>query len=536
MGRNARSPRAARPPARWQEAVLFGVSRLSRVSGFAAPGREPLRLRRWLPVLLVPAAAGVGAAVAVEPLVAPAAIAAVVALWLLALGRRVVAVFHACLGVILVGYSFLGRGFAYVGVGPVYVGEAVLAVSLVAMLMTLPRARFGRLHALLLAYMAWGLVRTVPYIGTYSVDALRDGVMWAYGFFALAVSLTVEAEHFPRLAAAYRRLVPVFLMWMPVAAALTIAFGDRLPHLPGSTVPIVDVKAGDMGVQMAGVGAFLLLGLYGRASMLAELWTSAAWLVGAGLVASLNRGAMAAIAAAGTTILFVRRSSRWFRVALVGLLLLGAIALVNPEIDTPGSRSISFDQVVANVTSIFGDQRDTTNQATKEWRLQWWGTIADYTFGGRYFWTGKGFGVNLANDDGFQVLADQSLRAPHSINFDLLARTGVPGLFLWLALNIAFGLAVLRAAFRAGRAGRTFWVQVLGWVFVYWLAAFINGSFDVYLEGPQGGIWFWAVIGLGLAAIRASAAGGSDVLPAPGALPAPGVAHVAPARRPLPQR
>lgn len=489
------------------------------------PVREPLRLRRWLPFLLAPAAAGIGAAVAVQPLAAPATIVAVVVLWLLALGRRVVAVFHLCLGVILIGYAFLGRGFAYVGVAPVYVGEVVLAVGLLAILRTLPRARFGRLHVLLLAYMAWGLVRTVPYVGVYGVDALRDAVMWAYGFFALAVSLTVEAEHFPRLTAVYRRLIPMFLLWVPVAAGLTIVFGDALPHLPGSPVALIDVKAGDLGVQLAGVGAFLLLGLYGRTSMFAELWTSAAWLVGAGLVASLNRGAMAAVAAAGTTILFVRRSSRWFRVALVGLLMLGAVALVNPEIETPGSRAISFDQVVANATSIFGDQpQDRSNEATKEWRLQWWGAISDYTFGGRYFWTGKGFGVNLANDDGFQVAADESLRAPHSIDFDLLARTGVPGLFLWLTLNAAFGIAVLRAAFRAHRAGRMFWVQVLGWVFVYWLAAFINGSFDVYLEGPQGGIWFWAVMGLGLAAMRASAADETA------AGPAQGIARSAPLR------
>jgi hypothetical protein len=29
----------------------------------------------------------------------------------------------------------------------------------------------------------------------------------------------------------------------------------------------------------------------------------------------------------------------------------------------------------------------------------------------------------------------------------------------------------------------------------------INMAFDVYLEGPQGGIWFWSVLGLGVAAL-----------------------------------
>jgi hypothetical protein len=28
----------------------------------------------------------------------------------------------------------------------------------------------------------------------------------------------------------------------------------------------------------------------------------------------------------------------------------------------------------------------------------------------------------------------------------------------------------------------------------------VNASFDVYLEGPTGGIWFWVIFGTGLAA------------------------------------
>ena len=35
---------------------------------------------------------------------------------------------------------------------------------------------------------------------------------------------------------------------------------------------------------------------------------------------------------------------------------------------------------------------------------------------------------------------------------------------------------------------------------VFWLAFLINATFDVYLEGPMGGIWFWSVFGLGIGA------------------------------------
>jgi len=41
-------------------------------------------------------------------------------------------------------------------------------------------------------------------------------------------------------------------------------------------------------------------------------------------------------------------------------------------------------------------------------------------------------------------------------------------------------------------------------IFAFWLAALINMSFDVYLEGPQGGIPFWSAIGVGMVIMRAS--------------------------------
>ena len=44
--------------------------------------------------------------------------------------------------------------------------------------------------------------------------------------------------------------------------------------------------------------------------------------------------------------------------------------------------------------------------------------------------------------------------------------------------------------------------MILGWVFIHWLAALTNATFDPYLEGPQGGIWFWVMFGVGIAAMK----------------------------------
>ena len=156
---------------------------------------------------------------------------------------------------------------------------------------------------------------------------------------------------------------------------------------------------------------------------------------------------------------------------------------------------------MTNLSSVAGDIGNDGLDSTKEWRLQWWAEIVGYTFHGPYFWTGKGFGVNLADADGFQSTADHSLRAPHNSHFTILARMGVPGLLLWLTIQAAFGVGLLSAIRAHRRAGDLKLASIGGWLFAYWVAMMIDTSFDPYLEGPQGGIWFWTVVGLGLVVI-----------------------------------
>jgi hypothetical protein len=165
-------------------------------------------------------------------------------------------------------------------------------------------------------------------------------------------------------------------------------------------------------------------------------------------------------------------------------------------------RSITIDQIIENITSIFSSSSDGGLEGSKAFRLRWWGTIINYTVFGDYFWTGKGFGVNLADADGFQVNLDDSLRSPHNSHITALARMGVPGFVLWLLLQSAFGIGLLRSLLRHHRAGDASLAAVGAWILAYWIAMMVNTSFDPYLEGPQGGIWFWSLFGLGLVVIH----------------------------------
>jgi O-antigen ligase len=202
-------------------------------------------------------------------------------------------------------------------------------------------------------------------------------------------------------------------------------------------------------------------------------------------------------------VLFGRAPARLMTPLFIVLIGLVTVVYVDPVVDLGVNRKVSVGQVIDNVTSVVSKTEDPALEGTKAYRLSWWGKIIDYTVRGPYFWTGKGFGVNLADDDGFQLFADHSLRAPHNGHVEILARMGVPGLGLWVGLNLAWAAAVLAAVRRARAAGSGSSAAVLIWLLVYWAAMMVNASFDPYLQGPQGGIWFWAVIGAGLVAVDA---------------------------------
>jgi O-antigen ligase len=78
---------------------------------------------------------------------------------------------------------------------------------------------------------------------------------------------------------------------------------------------------------------------------------------------------------------------------------------------------------------------------------------------------------------------------------------GVPGFVIWIAF-LGTLLTRLWLRYRAWkRAGDDLQAGLCMFTLTYLVAATVNATFDVYLEGPMGGIWFWSGVGLGLSLI-----------------------------------
>lgn len=655
------------------------------------------------------------------------------------LGLPAVRAIAIVLGVLLVGYMFLGRGFAHLGFPPLYVGEIVLAMGIASTGYALwrngVRAAPTRTIWLLLGFMALGAVRTIPYLGVYGPDALRDATLWGYAMFALMVLVVADRDFVLRAFRAYGWVVPLFAVWLPIGYSIFASLSAGIdPRNPGAFVPLVFFKGGDMAVHIVGVVAFLILGASAaltRSSILLRVVIGVPLVLTAFIAGAANRGALLTIVAGiVVVVLLAPRSRNWLPLLLsvvllvAGLTVQGALgggaasppstsgsapssaatpiaslsthsiltpsdtgsagsaqtaapsaspggtppASASPSALLPGvipvlnagfergsvggaisgwtpfgvgtyrtvggdahsgaqfaevnntrnpfesrltssqfpfvagkdiqvslwvkavhgtpvvevyvdwydqtgqrisseflkklatdgltswqevvgtgtapantvradvllweaagyatigfddvsvragefvprlaparGRPATFAQVIDNILSVFGSSSDQGLEGSKQFRLEWWGTIVNYTAFGKYFWTGKGFGINLADDDGFQTTADRSLRAPHNSHITVLARMGVPGFALWVLLQASFGIGLLLALRRLRRAGDARLAAAAGWLLAYWIAMMVDTSFDPYLEGPQGGIWFWVVFGMGLVVIRLAA-------------------------------
>jgi O-antigen ligase len=128
--------------------------------------------------------------------------------------------------------------------------------------------------------------------------------------------------------------------------------------------------------------------------------------------------------------------------------------------------------------------------------------MRDTLYGGPHFWTGRGFGLNLAVEDGYGGEREANpLRSPHNAHMTLLARAGVPGLAVWGAFLVVWFAMMAGAFLDARRRSRQDWAGLFLFVGCYAGACVINATFDVALEGPMQGIWFWCLIGLGFGTV-----------------------------------
>lgn len=419
----------------------------------------------------------------------------------------------AFLSLILLGYSIFGKGFAYLGVPPLFIGEVVLLLGvlvflssgcLLAVLASLPMA-------LLTLSITFALFRTLPYLTVYGIDALRDSVVVIYGTFAFVIlaMLLANPARLNVMLARYAGFCLILVFLAPFFLFISSFALDSLPNHWAANVPLVQLRAGEAAVHLAGVAIFAAAGFI-RTSLLWQILV----IVGVAIAAAAARAALLAFFIPFIiAIIAYGQLRRLLRYVMCGAVALSVIITVGSQLDLQleGSshhgRTPTIGQIAENVSSLFVEKDESLN-GTASWRLEWWGTIIDYTVFGEKFWTGRGYGINLSESDGFADgetggsarPGQPPTRSPHNVHMTILARSGVPGFVLWCSVLIGWYIALIDAFLFARRRGEDQWVKLFIFIACYGLAFLINASFDVALEGPMQGIWFWCLFGFGLGA------------------------------------
>ena len=435
--------------------------------------------------------------------------------------------------------------------------------------------------------MAWGFLRTIPYLSTDGIDALRDAVLWGYGIYALLICLIFPKDCVTCFVKVFNRAIPFILIWLPIAFFLYWFVGARFSLLGGS-IPFLSLKPGDIGVHLGAIAAFLLLRLDEKdrpysIPIRIGLWIL--WWIAWILYGAISRGAMFDALLGMGAVLLVRPKTDWIHPLIGGLIVMGTLAVFGINIHVPDptrDANISLNQVGINFFSLYdygesggpfeaptprpyaetrtaraesGAPYNTpgprpyaetrsadaelgasqsigtsnnpnqsitpsvsgvmngaqtvyptrswtpnpantaalspTRVITLQWRVEWWKKIIKYTFTGPYFWLGKGFGIDLAKSDGIHINNVPDLRSPHNAFMTVLARSGVPGFALWIIfLAIVFIQSARMIYGNPHRPDRL----VIAWATIYLLVLLFNSCFDVFLEGPMGGIWFWSIV------------------------------------------
>jgi hypothetical protein len=409
--------------------------------------------------------------------------------------------YFLALGLLLAGYAIGNKAFAYIGIPPLYIGDVALLFGLIALLRSgCAIATLATLPSLLLAVLfGWILfVCTLPYLSESGVNTLRDSVIVSYGGFSfLFAALLLEKPERLALVIPFLRIIgSAVILVVPPLVLLVMTTGEQ-----GFLVRYMTFSA--WSAHLLGAALLILLG-FRRASI--------GWIIilfiGITMLAMRSRSSLLSFLIPFFLAIVV--TGKWREAAAIVVTVTGLIGVAYlldfsiPTGEVLAHREISARQFIGNVVSIFGVTTDVQGglEGTRTFRLEWWKVIFDYTFNGPYFWTGKGFGINLAEADGF-VVGDPyapSLRSPHNCHLTMLGRTGVPGLALWFLTFASWEAMLFTNMVRARLAGDRVWADFFLLIFCYGLSFIIEGTFEVALEGPVSGIWFWSLFGVGVGA------------------------------------
>ncbi len=384
-------------------------------------------------------------------------------------------------------YAFFNKGIAYS-----YLAEILLLFGIILIFLNRKKLEIYKEKKQLILFLLISLsfIYVLFYLFKYDTfNVFRDSLAFQYGWFTIIIFfLKEDREYF------WETLIKIY-KWIPLVLFLNFfLFYYIFLNLPSINIfggqHILLYKNGDKSLQL--LICTILMTLF------SDKFTRS-WLIVNSILIFLNllillaftrSGSMAYLAGIFCFFFFsktrlitdnLRKVLNYIPILLI--IVFGVFAAIEIDGDAQG-RTISFSQITDNFSSIVSSDIDGSLTDNKVWRLVWWAKLLNESFTLEHFFIGKGLGMSLAGIDLTSV--DESLRSPHNFHLTIIARFGYIIFFIW----IYWLYLLFKPLFKKQLSGK-----MLGLTCIL-LAFIINGSFDVFFEGPMGAFPFWTLVGL----------------------------------------
>jgi hypothetical protein len=385
-------------------------------------------------------------------------------------------------------YAFFNKGIAYG-----YFSEILLLVGLVWVVkdirhLELPWTPLFKTLVALVLVVCLQMLRSAG--GYPLVEVVRDSFVLNYAFFVIIVVYFKDQADY-----LWQGFYKIYA-WLPLVALVSFLLISFVPFFETfvvfGNVPLLLYKYNDLGLHLLMASLLMLMGkikikkkyLVANAIIIVYLLLVAAAYNRSGLLAyAMGLGLFFWFSQNESLKAMVQQNLKFLPILVLVALTFYGLTQVKENFQ---GRKVGLGQLRENVVSIVSTNTDGTLNDNKIWRLTWWAKIVSDAFSSpQFFLVGRGLGMSLAEANEIPG-DDDSLRSPHSIHLNYLARFGVPFFLVWMAW--AIGLIKQVQAYRHN-AQMVFTLSVL-------LASLVNASFDVYFEGPMGAFPFWTFLGL----------------------------------------
>jgi hypothetical protein len=389
--------------------------------------------------------------------------------------------------IVLLLYVFFNKGVAYS-----YMAEILLVAGIFLLFINRKQfeIRLDSKQILVGIFIIISILFILVGVFQYSIfNVLRDSLAFQYAWFAFIIYFF--KNEYDNI---WQKIIQIY-KWAPLVLFLNFfLFYFVFLYLPPINIfgnqNIIIYKNGDKSVHLliSTILMFLYTEKYSRKWLIANtILIVINFLI---LLAFTRSGSVAYILALFSFFFFskekflnetLRKVLKY--VPIIMVICMGLFVAIDIQGDAQG-RTISLSQITDNFSSIVSTNIDGNLTENKVWRLIWWAKLINESFTLQHFFVGKGLGMSLAGNDILNT--DDNLRSPHNFHLTILARFGYFVFIAW----IIWLVSLFKPLFTRKLAGKTLAITSILIAFI------INGSFDVFFEGPMGAFPFWTFVGL----------------------------------------